>query len=789
MKVMALSKQMELFEDGGLKDEGGTVDPVSGNDVPPGSTQEEVRDDIPAQLSEGEFVMPADVVRFHGLDKMMQLRQEAKMGLKIMEEMGQMGNSEEATIPDDLPFNFEDLELDDEPREMQVGGYVAPQIQPLATQQSQFTNYTPQVNVPTQLPTTSYTAPTQQITPTAPAISTLPTFDQVVPPPGAPRKYINPETGAILMIPVDGNGNLMYPPPAGYILFSEYEASQPPATDPVAAPTTAPQQQQGRDDPSDEPSTFVRTDQFGRTMDDDASELQQTKEFVQLNKKIDPRGTLEKIKDDFLGLVGASTTSEEYQKAARKLAVSVSQYTTNPAEQRELLADIESKVGAISRTASGDPVSPVVGGYVRNPDGTVKRDASGQRMTSGDKPSNNLTSEQAAASEDINITTDPRDVTVKTATVTSDADATVSEVAKPKMPKSFGKDPMSGKELTLVDSAYTVLTGSNDPAERTRAINELATLAGNGYADATPEQVTFAKMTYSDLVSNKTLKEDEVRIGNSIRDLASDTSTTKKPSSTDLSASRPTGVKLGRGEDMPMSARIEASKQSAQSKLDAAKKANRKQYSRDIRSDKYDDTFAQLDKARRDDNIQRNSKPNRVGVNLSEKVGKEKAAKIDDRQGTATNVDKGGNIYYDNDHDWSKSTQTNINSGSSSKGKAIKEDRDEGGTGKIVCTEMYRQTQLDDWAKAMKIWDVYQRKYLTQYHEVGYHWLFKPYVKGMQSSNVLTKLGAFMATKRTKHLKHILTKGIAKDDIVGNIWCKIIHPIVYAAGKIKTWKK
>ena len=48
-----ISGQMEMFEDGGLKDEGNTVDPVSGNDVPPGSTQEEVRDDIPAQLSEG----------------------------------------------------------------------------------------------------------------------------------------------------------------------------------------------------------------------------------------------------------------------------------------------------------------------------------------------------------------------------------------------------------------------------------------------------------------------------------------------------------------------------------------------------------------------------------------------------------------------------------------------------------------------------------------------------------------------------------------------------------------
>ena len=41
--------------------EGGMIDEVSGNDVPTGSTREEVRDDIPAQLSEGEFVFPADV--------------------------------------------------------------------------------------------------------------------------------------------------------------------------------------------------------------------------------------------------------------------------------------------------------------------------------------------------------------------------------------------------------------------------------------------------------------------------------------------------------------------------------------------------------------------------------------------------------------------------------------------------------------------------------------------------------------------------------------------------------
>lgn len=120
-----MAKQMELFEDGGLKDEGGTIDPVSGNDVPPGSTQKEVRDDIPAQLSEGEFVFPADVVRFIGLEKLMKIRQRAKAGLQRMEDMGQMGNSEEAIMPDDLPFSIDDLDMEDDGLEMNQGGVVS----------------------------------------------------------------------------------------------------------------------------------------------------------------------------------------------------------------------------------------------------------------------------------------------------------------------------------------------------------------------------------------------------------------------------------------------------------------------------------------------------------------------------------------------------------------------------------------------------------------------------------------------------------------------------------------
>lgn len=101
----------KLFAEGGVMQEGGTVDPVSGNEVPVGAMAEEVRDDIPAQLSEGEFVFPADVVRFIGLQTLMKLRDKAKTGLQRMNEIGQMGNAEE--VPDGEAL-FGGEEMDDE---------------------------------------------------------------------------------------------------------------------------------------------------------------------------------------------------------------------------------------------------------------------------------------------------------------------------------------------------------------------------------------------------------------------------------------------------------------------------------------------------------------------------------------------------------------------------------------------------------------------------------------------------------------------------------------------------
>lgn len=92
----------KLFAEGGMNDEGGTIDPVSGNKVPPGAMQSEVRDDIDAKLSEGEFVIPADVVRYIGLERLMKLRDEAKQGLTRMAEIGQMGNADQVENPEAL---------------------------------------------------------------------------------------------------------------------------------------------------------------------------------------------------------------------------------------------------------------------------------------------------------------------------------------------------------------------------------------------------------------------------------------------------------------------------------------------------------------------------------------------------------------------------------------------------------------------------------------------------------------------------------------------------------------
>ena len=263
-----MKKQMEMFEDGGLKQEGGTIDPVSGNDVPPGSTREEVRDDIPAQLSEGEFVFPADVVRYIGLEKLMRMRQEAKQGLKMMEEMGQMGNSEEATMPDDLPFDETDLDIEDDLEynrggvvQAQAGTFVNPGTgvsyvpsqfagQQLPSYQPPQPPQPPQTYQPPQVPgltggyrPTFYNEPEKKATtPTYTALigSRPGQYDEF-------RTYKN-ESGFELQIPFK-NGQPIYPIPEGYTFVDPEKVEAEDVTTKQVTPQTTKVTEEGGDDP------------------------------------------------------------------------------------------------------------------------------------------------------------------------------------------------------------------------------------------------------------------------------------------------------------------------------------------------------------------------------------------------------------------------------------------------------------------------------------------------------------------------------------------------------------
>ena len=124
---MALEEQMEMSF-GEVPDNTIGVDPVSGNEIPLGSTAENVRDDIPAQLSEGEMVIPADVVRFFGVKFFEDIRQAAKMGYSQMAEDGRIGG-EPMDMEDETGLGLEmaDLEVleDDQPEEAFLGKFFA----------------------------------------------------------------------------------------------------------------------------------------------------------------------------------------------------------------------------------------------------------------------------------------------------------------------------------------------------------------------------------------------------------------------------------------------------------------------------------------------------------------------------------------------------------------------------------------------------------------------------------------------------------------------------------------
>ena len=292
-------QQMNMFQEGGimLKDEGGEIESTSGNDVPLGGVKEGVADDQEANLSAGEMVLSEDVVRYHGVEKIMALRDEAKMGYHKMEAMGQLGNEDEATIPTDaifnpggMPFSVVDLEYidmdddvdesevmamvdnDDKPIEAQAGTLVPVQQPSASISRINPTTGLPEITsapatslpqvlqpgTPAPITTGSTLTPTTltSITPTSTPISApdrpaaqqpttttpLPSLGQFLGGVQGTNFFIN-EIGQVIQIPVI-NGKQLFDEPEG---FQSYDPTNPTPFDPdkdsgVTTPDEQPQQ-------------------------------------------------------------------------------------------------------------------------------------------------------------------------------------------------------------------------------------------------------------------------------------------------------------------------------------------------------------------------------------------------------------------------------------------------------------------------------------------------------------------------------------------------------------------
>lgn len=108
---------------GGMTDDGVDIEPTTGNEVPPGSLDDEVADDITIKVSGGEYIVPADVLQYYGMKFFEDLRKSAKGDLQRMESEGRIGGKPAGPAPrmeeeeDEDDFPFDDMELLVEPDE------------------------------------------------------------------------------------------------------------------------------------------------------------------------------------------------------------------------------------------------------------------------------------------------------------------------------------------------------------------------------------------------------------------------------------------------------------------------------------------------------------------------------------------------------------------------------------------------------------------------------------------------------------------------------------------------
>jgi len=793
--AVQMKEQMELFEpvtrgfnEGGLMQEGGTVDPVSGNDVPIGSTQEEVRDDIPAQLSEGEFVMPADVVRYHGLDKMMALRDEAKIGLQRMEDMGQMGNSDEAIIPEGVPFDINDLEMEDDGvQEFQVGGFVQQPFgvttatpNPMQYQQSQFQNYAPQV---TPLPTTTsapYTAPTQQFTPVMQPRD-LPTFEEAVVP--TMVTYVN-DAGAEIQIPVDKDGNPLIPVPDGFKKKTDATDTTTPPEETVIAPITQQPQQQddggGRDDMTPEEREKERqTFADISKRKDAAAKLGYTNQIgafehlagalipgVSLMNKYDagdvmPDGTiadgqgntfdpitgerksvsgglLGNIANEIAGVFGGGTKAEDAKISPEAKAMGLS-----PASMAGLMtiAGNQSINEAIGKPtlAGGMPPSKV--------------DTAKVETTLG----------QAAVTEEAKA---DKPATVSEATIDPGVQAALEDLQK-----NIGVGKLTGRQL---DNFLDSVISQSGYSETVGLGSDLAT--------------TYTPEATEDMAANYQIAANMIKQGTTPSTV--EKATAGRP---DLSAQIKNAIEASRKspaqktQDLVSSAarastrdRSQPSVQDTITKEMSPDSGYSRSFERDIKAGKYDKAFAERDRFSRDltAEIQKSEK-----AEIASARNEGRSPNVSSRKAGPGEVsDSQGNVVRSGDGSPVKSSGPT----SSAKGLALKAEReqreaDNATDSRVICTELYKQGKLSRDLYRMDV--LYTARDLPATLVRGYHYWAIPMVPVIRRNKFVCAVFEYLTVKRAEEIAHIVDPiKHTKTTIAGKIIKNVGEAICYVIG-------
>ena len=212
--IRMVNKQMETIG----------FDPVSGNEVPLGGTPEGVRDDIDAKLSKGEMVIPEYAVNYHGVETYIKSIQKAQEGYQQIQDMGLLGNPDEAIMDESEPLPKMG---DEDIPEYQTGGLTTTALAPISPVTLPSVPTTPSVDLTQPLAPVS-----TQVTPTMQSVGSL--------------DVSTLQVGGYKIIPyVNAAGNTLYVPSINGQIIGAVPTGYSPATEQQTASqqTTSIQQQ------------------------------------------------------------------------------------------------------------------------------------------------------------------------------------------------------------------------------------------------------------------------------------------------------------------------------------------------------------------------------------------------------------------------------------------------------------------------------------------------------------------------------------------------------------------